>query len=68
MSRLTVLLRNELLYYKINCQLYESQTYEVCMRLCKIYEFDNFWAKRRTTWNENYFEYWKQFLDGFKTL
>ena len=37
------------LFMKINCRLYESQTYEICTRLHKIYEFDNFRAKSRTT-------------------
>ena len=36
-------------FIKINCRLYKSQAYEICARLHKIYEFDNFRAKSRTT-------------------
>ena len=45
------------LFMKINCQLYKSQTYEICTRLHKIYKLDNFRAKSCTTWSENYCEY-----------
>ena len=41
------------LFIKINWKLYETQTYMCCTRLYRIYDFDSFWAKSCTTWNEN---------------
>ena len=48
--------------------LYETWTYGCCIRLCKIYKFDSFGDKICSTWNENVYEYWKQFWDSYNSL
>ena len=48
--------------------LYETQMYKCCKGFCRFYEFDSFLDKICSTWNENIFKYWKQFMDGYNSL